>query len=266
MIDRHQRLLPGLLLYRFDALASPTPATSAAGSASWSRPPTRRWVVVAAEPITDIDSTAADTLQELLEELHQDHVTLAFAGSRPGRPACGATACSDAVGADRFFPTVGTAVDGYVAATGTTWVDWEERRTPTSDAPHEVRDGRTDWSGSIGRLALIGRLAGCSPRPRPSCCRRYSSQGQIAPDFAGVELAWPSGWRPGRAFRSPACSASRSWWPADVGDLGLAAELLLAGPRPSGHPGRGRVRRPAPGRPQAQEGSQGRKLAGLVAC
>jgi hypothetical protein len=33
----------------------------------------------------------------------------------------------DAVGPERFFPTVGTAVDGYIEATGTTWVDWEER-------------------------------------------------------------------------------------------------------------------------------------------
>ena len=33
----------------------------------------------------------------------------------------------DAVGPDCFFPTVGTAVDGYLAATGTSWVDWEER-------------------------------------------------------------------------------------------------------------------------------------------
>jgi hypothetical protein len=31
------------------------------------------------------------------------------------------------VGEDRFFPTVGTAVDGYLQATGMEWVDWEER-------------------------------------------------------------------------------------------------------------------------------------------
>jgi len=26
-----------------------------------------------------------------------------------------------------YFPTVGTAVDGYVATSGIDWVDWEER-------------------------------------------------------------------------------------------------------------------------------------------
>jgi MFS superfamily sulfate permease-like transporter len=29
--------------------------------------------------------------------------------------------------AQHFFPTVGTAVDGYLRTTGLEWVDWEER-------------------------------------------------------------------------------------------------------------------------------------------
>ncbi len=33
----------------------------------------------------------------------------------------------DEVGEDRFYPTVGTAVNGYLRATGVVWVDWEER-------------------------------------------------------------------------------------------------------------------------------------------
>jgi MFS superfamily sulfate permease-like transporter len=93
-------------------------------------------VVVAAEPITDIDTTAADTLHELLEERHNEHVTLAFAELKgPVKDRLRRYGLFDAVGADHLFPTVGTAVDGYVAATGTTWVDWQERRTPTPDAP-----------------------------------------------------------------------------------------------------------------------------------
>ena len=92
-------------------------------------------MVVAAEPITDIDSTAADTLQELLEELHQDRVTLAFAEQGGQGPPAALRPVRRRRRRPAFFPTVGTAVDGYVAATGTTWVDWEERRTPTPDAP-----------------------------------------------------------------------------------------------------------------------------------
>ena len=88
-------------------------------------------MVVAAEPITDIDTTAADTLRRLLEELRQQHITLAFAELKgPVKDLLGRYGLYDAVGADRFYPTVGTAVDGYVEATGTAWIDWEERTAP----------------------------------------------------------------------------------------------------------------------------------------
>lgn len=135
-IDRHPnaRLIPGLLLYRFDA-----PLFFA--NAGYFRRRVRRlvaeathpvrWVVVAAEPITDIDTTAADTLRQVLEELRQQQVTLAFAELKgPVKDRLERYGLYDAVGPDRFFPTVGTAVDGYVEATGTAWVDWEERRAP----------------------------------------------------------------------------------------------------------------------------------------
>jgi high affinity sulfate transporter 1 len=132
-IDRHPsaRLIPGLLLYRFDA-----PLFFA--NAGWFGRRVRRlvaeaahpvrWVVVAAEPITDIDTTAADSLRQLLEELRAEQVTLAFAELKgPVKDRLRRYGLFEAVGPDRFFPTVGTAVDGYVEATGTAWVDWEER-------------------------------------------------------------------------------------------------------------------------------------------
>jgi MFS superfamily sulfate permease-like transporter len=85
-------------------------------------------VVVAAEPITDVDTTAADTLRQLLEELRQAQVTLAFAELKgPVKDRLLRYGLFDAVGPDRFFPTLGTAVDAYVEATGISWVDWEER-------------------------------------------------------------------------------------------------------------------------------------------
>jgi MFS superfamily sulfate permease-like transporter len=140
-IDRHPtaRRIPGLLLYRFDA-----PLFFA--NAGYFRRRVRRlvaeathpvrWVVVAAEPITDIDTTAADMLRQLLEELRQEQVTLAFAELKgPVKDRLRRYALFEAVGADRFFPTIGTAVDGYVDATGTTWVDWEERPDPAGPLP-----------------------------------------------------------------------------------------------------------------------------------
>jgi STAS domain len=57
--------------------------------------PPVRWVVVAAEPITDVDTTAADTLGQLLQELRQQQMTLAFAELKdPVKDRLSATACS----------------------------------------------------------------------------------------------------------------------------------------------------------------------------
>ena len=132
-IARHPtaRRIPGLLLYRFDAPLFFANAgyfrrrvhrlVGDAGSRV-------RWVVVAAEPITDIDTTAAEILRDLLSELRQEGITLAFAELKgPVKDRLRRYGLFDALGAGHFYPTVGTAVDGYVEATGTTWVDWEER-------------------------------------------------------------------------------------------------------------------------------------------
>ena len=109
--------------------SSPTPTTSGAASATWSpRPHPIRWVVVAAEPITDVDTTAADALLELLGELQHQEVVLAFAEMKGlVKDRLRRYGLYTQVGAERFFPTVGTAVDGYLRATGMEWVDWEER-------------------------------------------------------------------------------------------------------------------------------------------
>jgi hypothetical protein len=36
-------------------------------------------------------------------------------------------------GPDRMYPTLGTPVSGYLAATGTPWTDWTDR--PDTEAP-----------------------------------------------------------------------------------------------------------------------------------
>jgi hypothetical protein len=40
----------------------------------------------------------------------------------------------DALGPDAFYPTVGAAVDAYVAATGVPWDDWDDRTSPSGPA------------------------------------------------------------------------------------------------------------------------------------
>jgi hypothetical protein len=84
--------------------------------------------VVAGEPISVVDTTAAVALLELLGVLQPQEVVLACAAVLGlVKDRLRRYGLYTQVGADRFFPTVGTAVDGYLRATGMEWVDWEER-------------------------------------------------------------------------------------------------------------------------------------------
>ena len=74
--------MPGLVLYRFDAplfFANAGVFHERVLRAVEEAPQPVRMVVVAAEPITDVDTTAADMLIELARELEEGGVELAFA-------------------------------------------------------------------------------------------------------------------------------------------------------------------------------------------
>ncbi len=87
-----------------------------------------RWIVVAAEPITDVDATAGETLRALYDELEAEGIELAFAELKdPVRDRLRRYGIADKIGPDRFFPTLGVAVAAYLQATGVDWRDWEER-------------------------------------------------------------------------------------------------------------------------------------------
>ena len=73
-IDRHPEAaqIPGLLLYRFDAplfFANADFFVNGVKQAIAARNLPISWVIVAAEPITDIDTTAAEALADLLDYL-----------------------------------------------------------------------------------------------------------------------------------------------------------------------------------------------------
>jgi high affinity sulfate transporter 1 len=132
-IQRHPeaRLIPGLVLFRWDAplffanaelfhdrvldavAASPTPV---------------RWLVVAAEPVTSVDVTAADVLAELDESLHAAGIELCFAEMKgPVKDKLKRFGLFARLGAETFFPTVGAAVGAYLETHAVDWVDWEDR-------------------------------------------------------------------------------------------------------------------------------------------
>jgi high affinity sulfate transporter 1 len=129
--ERHPeaRRIPGLVLYRFDAplfFANADYFRQRVRALARSRDAT--WIVVAAEPITDIDATAGETLSRLREELDALGVELAFAELKgPVRDRLRRYGIHDAIGRERFFPTLGVAVARYIHETGVDWLDWEDR-------------------------------------------------------------------------------------------------------------------------------------------
>ena len=78
---RTRSTLPGLVIYRFDApLFFANAKTFRDEVMHLARAePAPRWIVVAAEPITDVDTTAADVLLELDQWLDERGQTLVFA-------------------------------------------------------------------------------------------------------------------------------------------------------------------------------------------
>jgi high affinity sulfate transporter 1 len=120
------RRIPGLVLYRFDApLFFANADYFRERIRALARPGDARWIVVAAEPITDIDTTAGEILGGLTEELDASGIELAFAELKdPVRDRL------RGYGMDRdhrFFPTIGVAVATYLEETGVDWRDWEDR-------------------------------------------------------------------------------------------------------------------------------------------
>jgi high affinity sulfate transporter 1 len=116
--------LPGLVIYRFDAPLFFANARAFRDQvrhlARTGPPPT--WIVVAAEPVTDVDTTAADMLTELDAELDAQGITLVFAELKdPVRRRIERYELKDAIERRHFFATVNEATEAYREHTGATW-------------------------------------------------------------------------------------------------------------------------------------------------
>jgi MFS superfamily sulfate permease-like transporter len=122
------RRIPGLVIARFDAplffANARTFSRFVLGLVDAAPSPVQR-VIVAAEPITDVDVTAADELADLLDRLAERGITLDLAEAKG--PVKDRLRRYGLTVRARAFPTVGTAVRAYLRETGTPWVDWEDR-------------------------------------------------------------------------------------------------------------------------------------------
>ncbi|WP_433505751.1 SulP family inorganic anion transporter [Pseudonocardia halophobica] len=117
-------LLPGCVLVRFDApLFFANARTFREQLERRSRSdPAPRWIVVAAEPITDVDTTAADMLHDLDVALNGRGVHLVFAEMKdPVRRKIDRYELTGTIDPAHFFPTLDAAVDAFRRETGARW-------------------------------------------------------------------------------------------------------------------------------------------------
>ena len=117
-------VLPGLVVYRFDAplIFANARVFGMALRAIAEERRDLRWLVVAAEPITDVDTTASDMLQELDVWLNERGVSLIFAEMKdPVREKIERYELTRTIDPAHFFRTLDEAVAEYVRQTGATW-------------------------------------------------------------------------------------------------------------------------------------------------
>jgi MFS superfamily sulfate permease-like transporter len=118
-------LLPGCILFRFDAplfFANARTFREQIRRLAGSEPPPA-WIIVAAEPITDVDTTAADMLEDLDQELNARGISLAFAEMKdPVRRKIERYELTRTIDPNHFFPTMDAAIDAFREHTGAAWV------------------------------------------------------------------------------------------------------------------------------------------------
>jgi high affinity sulfate transporter 1 len=116
--------LPGLVIFRFDA---PLFFANARTFRDQIRrlavtEPRPQWLVIASEPITDVDTTAADMLADLDEELNAAGTSLVFAELKdPVRAKLERYELIGPLNPDHFFPTLDAALDAFRDQTGSDW-------------------------------------------------------------------------------------------------------------------------------------------------
>lgn len=123
--------IPGLVLFRWDAplfFANAELFHDRLRAAVASSPTPVQCVVVAAEPVTSVDVTAADCLEELVDALRADGIALWFAEMKdPVKDKLKRFELFARFGPEAFFPTLGEAVRAYLRAHPVHWVDWDDQ-------------------------------------------------------------------------------------------------------------------------------------------
>jgi sulfate permease, SulP family len=112
-----RQILPGMIIYGFDAplffANAPYLMDQVRDLISAADPPIK-FLLLDAEAIPDIDTTAADTLRDLHQELHEKGITLGIARANIRLlQTIRLTGLEDLIGASNFYPTIRTAIEAY---------------------------------------------------------------------------------------------------------------------------------------------------------
>lgn len=126
------RRIPGLVLFRWDAplfFANAEQFQDHVLLAVNASPTPVRWFVVASEPITSVDVTAADMLAELDDKFKAAGIRLGFAEMKdPVKDKLKRFGLTSRFDESHFFLTIGQAVSAYLKSSRVEWVDWEDRK------------------------------------------------------------------------------------------------------------------------------------------
>jgi MFS superfamily sulfate permease-like transporter len=116
--------LTGCVLYRFDApifFANARTFREEIRHFAAADPPPR-WIIIAAEPITDIDTTAADMLEDLDEAMNARGINLVFAEMKlPVREKIMRYGLTRTIDPAHFFPAIESAIAAFQAEVGGDW-------------------------------------------------------------------------------------------------------------------------------------------------
>ena len=116
--------LPGLVIYRFDGplfFANATTFRDEIRRLAQAEPKPS-WILIAAEPVTDVDTTASDMLTDLDEALNAQGVSLVFAElKQPVRRKIERYGLTRTIDPRHFFPTIAAAVAAFREQTGAQW-------------------------------------------------------------------------------------------------------------------------------------------------
>jgi high affinity sulfate transporter 1 len=142
--------LPGLVIYRFDAplfFANATTFRDEVRRMARADPPPR-WILIAAEPVTDVDTTASDVLEDLDEALNAQGISLVFAELKdPVRERIERYGLTRTIDPRHFFPTVEAAVAAFREETGAQWAAGPPATEPPEAGSDPAKPGQAAWTG-----------------------------------------------------------------------------------------------------------------------